>query len=312
MDRGGDRRAHPAGAADHAVEPGVVDHLDDRRHAAALFADHPRPGAAELDLGGCVRAVAELVLEALDVDPVALAVRSEARHEEAGEAALGLREDEERVAHRRRHEPLVAGQLVLRAGAAAVQRRGDRRVGRTSEPPCFSVMPMPQSAPALSGAGTEALAVVRGGEEARLPLVGDLGLRADGGDRRVGHRDRAADAGVGLVNDMNIAARATWAPGCGSRHGSEWIPKPIPDAHQLVPRRVELDLVDPVAEAVVGDEPRRVLVRLASPSLGLLGAGERSDLATRSSAHSPPSRRSASTSTRSSAKTLWPSGAWLG
>jgi hypothetical protein len=26
---------------------------------------------------------------------------------------------------------------------------------RTSEPPCFSVMPMPQSAPFLSGAGTK-------------------------------------------------------------------------------------------------------------------------------------------------------------
>ena len=36
----------PAAGADHAVEPGVVDHLDDRRHAAALLADQPRPGAA--------------------------------------------------------------------------------------------------------------------------------------------------------------------------------------------------------------------------------------------------------------------------
>ena len=58
----------PGGGAEHAVEPGVVDHLDDRRHAAALLADHPRPGAAELDLARGVRAVAELVLEPLDVE----------------------------------------------------------------------------------------------------------------------------------------------------------------------------------------------------------------------------------------------------
>ena len=27
---------------------------------------------------------------------------------------------------------------------------------------------------------------------------------------------------------MNIAALATWAPGCGSRHGREWRPNPTP------------------------------------------------------------------------------------
>ena len=126
VDRRGDPRAHPGGGAEAAVEAGVVDHLDDRRHAATLLADHPRPGAAELDLAGGVRAVAELVLEPLDLDRVALAVGGEARHQKAGEPALGLGEDEERVAHRRRHEPLVAGERVLGARAAAVQRRRRR------------------------------------------------------------------------------------------------------------------------------------------------------------------------------------------
>ena len=45
-----DARAHPGGAADHAVQARVADHLDDRRHAAAGLAHHPRPGAVELDL----------------------------------------------------------------------------------------------------------------------------------------------------------------------------------------------------------------------------------------------------------------------
>ena len=129
MDCGRDGLAHTAGAADHAVEARVVDHLDDRRDAAALVADHLGPGAAELDLGGRVRAVAELVFQALDVDPVALAVRREAGEEEAREAALGLRQHQECVAHRGRHEPFVAGQLVLGAGTAAIERNCGGGVG---------------------------------------------------------------------------------------------------------------------------------------------------------------------------------------
>ena len=129
VDRLGDAGAHADGRAEHAVEPGVVDHLDDRRHPRALLADQPGRGGVELDLAGGVRAVAELVLQPLQAEAVALAVRRPAREEEAGEAALGLGEDEEGVAHRRRHEPLVAGQLVLGAGAAAVHRAGERGVG---------------------------------------------------------------------------------------------------------------------------------------------------------------------------------------
>ena len=129
MDRLGDPGPHPGRAAEHAVEPGVVDHLDDRPHAGALLADQPGRGGVELDLAGGVGAVAELVLEPLQAEAVAVAVRGPAREEEAGEAAVGLGEDEEGVAHRRRHEPLVAGQLVLGAGAAAVDRAGDGGVG---------------------------------------------------------------------------------------------------------------------------------------------------------------------------------------
>jgi hypothetical protein len=41
--------------------------------------------------------------------------------------------------------------------------------------------------------------------------------------------------------------------------------------HERMPGRVELDLVDPVAEAVVGPQPRRMLVRLARPLERLAG-----------------------------------------
>ena len=51
--------------------------------------------------------------------------------------------------------------------------------------------------------------------------------------------------------------------------------------HQLVPGRVELDLVDPVAEAVVGAELRRVLVRQPAELDRLGAAGDLADGADR-------------------------------
>ena len=100
---------------------------------------------------------------------------------------------------------------------------------------------------------------------------------------------------------MNIAARATWAPGPGSRQGSACRPCSTAQAHQLVPGRVELDLVDAVAEAVVGAQDR---LRSRSPR-----TPQRIDLAAsppaprppgpRSRAQPAPSRSSASTSGRS-------------
>ena len=107
------RRAHSGGGADHAVQARVADHLDDRRHAASGLAHHARPGAVQLDLRGGVGVVAELVLQALDVEGVAAAVGEDARQQEAGQALVGLGEHQEHVGHRRRAEPLVADQLVL-------------------------------------------------------------------------------------------------------------------------------------------------------------------------------------------------------
>ena len=46
------------------------------------------------------------------------------------------------------------------------------------------------------------------------------------------------------------------------------------DAHQLVPRRMELDLVDAVAVTIVRPQPRSVLVGLGSPGLRRARPGE--------------------------------------
>ena len=186
--------AHARGRAEHAVEARVVDHLDDRRHAAALLADHPRPGAVELDLAGGVGAVAELVLQALDAEAVAAAVGQDARQQEARQPAVGLREHQERVAHRRRAEPLVAGELVLGARSAAVQRRArpwcwrarpSRPASRSS--PCRTARR--PCRPAGTRRGSYAVEVSRGSHSAA-----SSGVARSAGTRRVGHRDRAARA----------------------------------------------------------------------------------------------------------------------
>ena len=81
------------------------------------------------------------------------AVGAEARHQEAGEPARRLRQHQEGVAHRRRHEPFVAGDRRSHRPPAA---RGVV-LARTSVPPCFSVMPMPSVMPDLLPPGPETL-----------------------------------------------------------------------------------------------------------------------------------------------------------
>src|SRR6185437_12816694 len=104
------------------VEARVVRHLDQRRDAAAGLSDGARPGAPVLDLRRGVRAVACLLLEALDLEIVARAIRERAWHEEAAHALLAPREGEETVAHRRRAEPLVASEAPRFAVALRARR----------------------------------------------------------------------------------------------------------------------------------------------------------------------------------------------
>ena len=101
----------------------------------------PRPSSpsrcaqvpSQLQLGGGVGAVAQLVLEAYDVQPVALAVGEHARHQEAGETAGRLRQHQEHVVHRRGGEPLVAVRgCTRRRPRSAAPRSG--WPGRRSRP----------------------------------------------------------------------------------------------------------------------------------------------------------------------------------
>src|SRR5436305_10681393 len=85
--------------AEQAVQPGVVDHPDDRGNPTTFLADQLPTSATELDLGGRERACAELVLEALELHSLA------SLDEKAGEAPGRLGEHQEDVAGRIRAKP---------------------------------------------------------------------------------------------------------------------------------------------------------------------------------------------------------------
>ena len=160
-----------------------------------------------------------------------------------------LGEHEEDVAHRRRAEPLVPGEPVGVARRSGPPGSATARVvlARTSEPPCFSVMPMPAISPALSAIG-DSTGVVRARGEARHPARGHVGSAASAGAGGIRHRDRAAVAGLDLRPHDEAGGAAhvgAAAGGAGPRLGGE----AVADGHleQAVAGRVELDLVDPVA-----------------------------------------------------------------
>ena len=253
-DRLGDAAAHRGRRADHAVQPRVRDHLDDRRHPAALFPQQPRGGAAELDLGRRQRARAELVLEPLELHPRA------ALEHEAGEARGRLGQHEEDVARRIGAEPLVAVQLEppvagrLRPGRVGAHVRAALLLGHRH--------------PAQ-----------RAGDQPRLPLGGQLRVDPQRGHGGVGHGDRAHHARV-RVRPQQLQRRAgdvRARPRIGPRQRVDLARHRA--VEQPVPGRVELDPVDPMAEPVVGDQPRLVALGAAAVRLRLGRAGDKARLA---------------------------------
>ena len=261
MERLRERHAHEAGAAGHAVEPGVVHHREDRAHAALFVPDAARPGAAVLDLARRIRAVAELVLEPLDVERVAAAIGPPARHEEAGGRRTGARqrEREQRVAHRRGVEPFVSDQLV----DVAADRVGERAVRAHVAAALLLGHAHPDRRGGLVARGQAARVVARR-EHARLPLVGHRLLGAQRRNARVGHRDRTGVARLHLVQDRvhrrarHVGARARLAP-------RQRVHRVLHrERHQRVPGGMERDLVDPMAEAVERGELGRMAVRVAT------------------------------------------------
>ncbi len=243
---------------------------------AAGLADELRPGAVQLDLARRVGAVAELVLQALQVHGVAGAVGQDARQREARQALGRLRQDEEEVAHRRRAEPLVAGQDVLAARPAAVDRLGHGRVGAHVR---AALLLGHRHATQRARLAAPQLGVVARRRQPRLPLGGDLGLRAQRGHSGERHRDRAGEAALGLRGgEVQRRARSVGGGLLRCRRPRQRVQLVAhPEPHEVMPRAVKLHLVDAVPIAVEGLQARRVLVGLEAPA-DRVAAPRRADL----------------------------------
>ena len=226
---------------------------------APLLAHQARPRAVELDLARGVRAVAELVLQPLEVERVLGPVRQHAREQEAGEPARRLGEDEEGVAHRRRAEPLVPGEPVLAAGAAAAHRRRPRRVRPDVRAALLLGERHADEGPRLLGHRAEP-GIVGGRADPRQPFGGQLGLTAERRHRGVRHPDRTADARFDLAQEEHAGGPGDVGAGPRGAPGSAVEALAHGQPEQGVPGRVELHLVAPVPEAVEGVEHRRVAI----------------------------------------------------
>ena len=248
--------------------------------AAAFLADEPGHRLVVLHLRGGVGPVAQLVLEPLQVHAVAGAVGQDARQQEAGQATGGLREHQEHVAHGRGREPLVPGEQVTARTRAPIPRHGHRAGGVGADVGAALLLGHRHAGDqAALASGRPQPRVVGGGRQQRLEPLRQRGRVPQGGNDRVRHRDRAAVPRLGAAPQVelrgpgHVRTRAGVPPRRGVHPGADG------HVHQLVPGRVELDLVDAVAEPVVGAQHGRVLVGQPAPVLRLGGAGAAADLA---------------------------------
>ncbi len=271
VDRFGERDPHQPGRGHGAVEPRQRHHVDDGRDAAAKLADQEPGGAMEFGLGGGVGAVAELVLEPHVVDGVPRPVREEPRHQEAGETFAGAGKHQKRVAHRRRHEPLVAGD----AEGAVAGVLGLGGVGVDVAAALLLRHPHADGDALLLGEGAVGR-IVLARPDLGEPDIGEVRRMGERGHGGAGHGHRADMAGLGL--DRHVEGRCPrHAP--HARLGLDRVPdrgmEPRGDAfpHQRMIGRVELDDIDANPGRVVGPEERRRDIGDPAKLEGFAGAG---------------------------------------
>ncbi len=124
-------------------------------------------------------------------------------------------------------------------------------------------------------AGGDQARVIAGGHQQRLPLGRQLGLGAQRGDDGEGHRDRAAEAGLGLHRGHVEGGAGGVRRGLArSSTAASAARCSTPICISLMPGRVELDLVDAVPVAVERVQDGLVLVGLAAPLLLGLAADQ--------------------------------------
>ena len=265
VQRLGQRGAHQTGGRHRGIEAGMVNHLDDGAHASALVPQAVRQRANKLDLGRGVGAVAKLVLQPLDANGVAPRFQP-ARHHETGQATGGLRQGQEPIRHRRRAEPLVPGQPPAIARAF-----GPRGVGAHVRSALFFGHRHAHRRGVLFRQRPDRRVIAARGQF-RPPLRKKPRIGPQRRHRGIGHRHRAADAGLDLGGQIDhrgmggVTARRA-LPGNGG------IAPLQPRRHQPVPGGVKRHLVQPPPAGIEQHRLGRVVVGIAA-SLAHLGAAQ--------------------------------------
>ena len=255
------RHAHEAGRGEAAIEPRQLHHLNDGAHAGALVADPQCESAGEFDFARRVRAVAELVLQPLQPQRIDRAVGAKARHEEAGEPARGLRQHQERIAHRRGQKPFVSDD-----GVRVSRRRGSGNVGAHISAALLFRHAHAERHARLFPPGPEGRIVTRRGHF-RRNLRKERRVGAERGQRGTRHGDRAQMPALDLRRHV-IARRSRHFRRrrralAGRRPGRGMQPRRNARPHQVVIGRMKFDDVAAKALWVKGVEFRRVLVGTA-------------------------------------------------
>ncbi len=267
VDRLYQRLTHQPGRAQHAVQPRLGHHFDNGRYPAPGRAYAISLGIEELDFGRGIGMIAELVLQALDFDCVALTGSRPARQQEARQSGVFLGEHEKGIAHGRREEPLVADQ----AEAAVVARRGAGGIGAHVRATLLFGHAHANGQSVLFARRGERR-VVAVGEDAGQPLCGQIGRMTQRRHAGMGHGDRAHRARFHLIMDIeqrrahDLRALALGGPGQSVQAVF------LGQRHAAVVRRMKAHLVDAVAIAIEGGEFGAVLVGVEA-DFDQLGAG---------------------------------------
>ncbi len=167
---------------------------------------------------------------------------------------------------------------------------------RTSEPPCFSVIDIPASRPGLASTARRARTRRSWRAGRARTRAASSGSRRSAGTAAYVIEIGQRVPGLELAHQVEPGRPGHVRAGAGLGDPRRAVQPPAHRrAHQPVPRRVELDLVDAVAVAVVGVQHRRVGVGEAGV-LACLGRGDERGqaAAARGSASSAPSRATAS------------------
>ena len=257
----------------------MVDHLDDRRHAARP----PRRPA------GPRRRRNSTSLEALERLPsLSLSrwmwkglrspsgVQRGNRKQEMPPSAWARTRKASHIGAEQNH--LWPVELVLGAGPAAVQRRARRRVGADVGAALLLGHRHPAEGAALARRPAASARRSRArGSAAPTRRPARAACAAPGSPSRSSRSGSRPRPRPGTAHEGGAAGDVGAGPGLAPGRGVQAVADA--DPHQLVPGGVELDLVDAVAVAVVGAQLGRVLVGLDAPADRLPRAADRAELA---------------------------------